>query len=187
MKNCTKFLFVATLVLTFVFVATAETPLSFRYKTIKVKGAQSTAIFGVNNAGVMVGSYVDSGGVRHGFRLSRGKVSTIDDSKGMDTYCFAIDKAGTTVGYYVTSTFNAQAFLYEKGKFTDIGPAGSTDSQALGINDHGDINGNFVDSKGSHGFLLKSGTYTILSVSVFHFSSCLGRPAPAHLAFDNGM
>jgi hypothetical protein len=113
MKNCTKFLFVATLVLTFVFVATAETPLSFRYKTIKVKGAQSTAIFGVNNAGVMVGSYVDSGGVRHGFRLSRGKVSTIDDSKGMDTYCFAIDKAGTIVGYYVTSTVAVEKALQQ--------------------------------------------------------------------------
>ncbi len=42
--------------------ALAETPtLTFTYTTIKVTGAQSTAIYGINNAGAMVGSYVDGG------------------------------------------------------------------------------------------------------------------------------
>ena len=141
----------------------AETPtatLTFKFKTIKVAGAQSAAIYGVNNNGAMVGSYVDSSGVRHGFkRLSTGKVIPIDDPKGTDTYCFAINKTGAIVGYYATSSHTAQAFRYVNGKFTDIGPAGSTGSQATGINDHGDISGNFGDSKGSHGFLLKGGKY----------------------------
>ena len=145
--------------------AAAETPtLTFKFKTIKVKGAQTTAIYGVNNAGTMVGSYVDSSGVRHGFSLSGGKVSTLDDPKGTDTYCFAINKAGAIVGYYATSSHTAQAFLLQKGKFRDIGPAGSSGSQALGINDYGDINGNFGDAKGSHGFLLKAGHYRTLDV-----------------------
>jgi len=145
--------------------AAAETPkLTFKFTTIKVKGAQSTAIYGVNNAGAMVGSYVDSSGVRHGFMLSGGKVTKLDDPKGTDTYCFAINKAGSIVGYYATSSHNAQAFLYQKGKFSDIGPAGSTGSQGIGINDHGDVNGNFGDSKGGHGFLLKGGKYTTQDV-----------------------
>ena len=136
--------------------AAADAPsLTFKFKTIKVPGAQSTAIYGVNNLGAMVGSYVDSGGVRHGFMRANGKVVKIDDPKGTDTYCFAINKTGAIVGYYATSNHNAQAFLYAKGKFTDISPKGSTGSQATGINDHGDINGNFGDSKGSHGFLFK--------------------------------
>ena len=129
--------------------ALAETPtLIFTYTTIKVTGAQSTAIYGINNAGVMVGSYVDGGGVRHGFTRSGKTVKKIDDPKGSDTYCFGINKAGSIVGYYSTSSHVAQAFLYAKGKFTDIGPADSSGSQALGINDHGDINGNFADSSG---------------------------------------
>jgi probable HAF family extracellular repeat protein len=144
--------------------AFAETPLTFTYKTIKVAGAQSTAIYGINNAGVMVGSYADSAGVQHGFSLSGGKVTTIDDPKGAKTYCFAINKAGSIVGYYVTSKFIGHGFLYAKGKFTDVGPAGSTGSQAIGVNDHGDINGNFGNSKGSHGFLLKNGKYTTQDV-----------------------
>ena len=43
MKNCSRFLFVATLILTFVFVATADAPkLTFKFTTIEVKGAQDT-------------------------------------------------------------------------------------------------------------------------------------------------
>jgi probable HAF family extracellular repeat protein len=145
--------------------AAAESPkLAFTFKKFVIPGAQSTAIFGINNAGAIVGSYVDSGGVRHGFRRVGGKVTTLDDPNGTDTYCFGINKAGAIVGYYATSTHTAQAFLYQKGKFTDIGPAGSTGSQAIGINDHGDVNGNFGDSKGSHGFLLKGGKYSTLDV-----------------------
>jgi probable HAF family extracellular repeat protein len=131
------------LVVLFSVAALAETPLTFTYTTIKVAGAQSTAIYGINNAGVMVGSYVDGSGVRHGFTLSGKKVKKIEDPKGTDTYCFGINKAGAIVGYYSTSSHLAQAFLYAKGKFTDIGPSGSSGSQALAINDHGDINGNF--------------------------------------------
>jgi probable HAF family extracellular repeat protein len=143
--------------------AAADNPtLTFTFTTIKV--ANSTAIYGVNNLGAMVGSYVTKDGVRHGFRLSGGKLKRIDDPNGTDTYCFAINDAGAIVGYYTTSGHSAQAFLYFKGQFSDIGPAGSTGSQALGINKNGDINGNFGDSKGSHGFLLKGGNYTTLDV-----------------------
>jgi hypothetical protein len=147
--------------------AAAETPkLTFTFTTIKVRGAQSTAIYGVNNGGAMVGSYVGGGGVRHGFRLVNGKVKKIDDPNGTDTYCFGINKHGSIVGWYTNSTsHNAQGFLYEKGKYTDISPANSTGSQAIGINDNGDINGNFGDSSGAgHGFLLKGGTYTTIDV-----------------------
>ncbi len=144
----------------------AETPkLTFTYTTIKVKGAQSTALFGINNAGVMVGAYVDSSNVTHGFRLANGKVKKIDDPNGVTTYCFGINNAGAIVGYYATSSFTTQAFLYKNGTFTDIGPTGATGSQAIGINDHGDVNGNYGDSSGaSHGFLLKAGKYTTLDV-----------------------
>src|SRR5271167_340710 len=91
--------------------AVAESPkLTFTFTTIKVPGAQSTAIFGINNAAVMVGSYVDKSGVRHGFRLSGGKVKKIDDPSGTDTYCFGVNKGGAIVGYYATANHNAQAF-----------------------------------------------------------------------------
>jgi hypothetical protein len=50
------------LVVLFSVAAFTEMPLTFTYTTIKVAGAQSTAIYGINNAGAMVGSYVDGSG-----------------------------------------------------------------------------------------------------------------------------
>src|ERR1700731_4499431 len=96
-SNLRIMVFLALLSLT----SAAETPtLTFKFTTIRVAGAQSTAVYGINNLGAMVGSYVDSSGVRHGFRLAAGKVTKIDDPNGTDTYCFAINKAGAIVGYY---------------------------------------------------------------------------------------
>jgi hypothetical protein len=138
--------------------------IAFKYKTINIAGAQSTIIFGINNQGVMVGRYIDSGGTQHGFWMSRsGKVTNVDHPHGMYTRCLGINTAGAIVGDYFTGS-TGQGFLYFKGKFTNIGPSGSTSSQAIGINSNGDINGNFGDGKGSHGFLLKGGKYTTLDV-----------------------
>jgi probable HAF family extracellular repeat protein len=97
--------------------------LTFKFRTESIPGAMETDIFGVNNSQVGVGSYVDGSGVRHGFVASAGKVTTLDDPKGVSTYCFAVNNLGAIVGYYATSSFVAQAFLYENGTFTDIGPA----------------------------------------------------------------
>lgn len=140
--------------------------LTLKVKTIKVAGAQSTAVYGINNAGAMVGSYVDSGGIRHGFLLKGGVVTNIDDPNGTDTYCFAISKSGAIVGWYATTlSHSAQGFLYQDGVFTDIGPAGSTGSQAIGINDLGQITGNYGDDNGrSHAFLYDGSHYTQIDV-----------------------
>ena len=147
MKNCSRFLFVATLILTFVFVATADAPkLTFKFTTIEVKGAQDTRVFGTNNAAVMVGAYVDSSGVSHGFMLKGGKVTKLDDPAGTNTNCAGVNKADDVAGYYLNSSGAEQAFWYHAGKFSDIGPAGATSSEAFGINDHGNIAGYFVDS-----------------------------------------
>ena len=116
-------------VLTLIFVAiAADAPkLTFKFTTIQLKGAQDTRVFGTNNAGVMVGAYVDSGGVDHGFMLKAGKVTTIDDPKGTNTNCLGINTAGDVVGWYVASSGAAQGFLRHGLKFTNIGPKGSTE------------------------------------------------------------
>src|SRR5277367_3761337 len=120
-------------VLTFIFAATAaDAPkLTFKFTTVQIKGAEDTRVFGTNNAGVMVGAYVDSGGVGHGFTLKGGKVKTLDDSKGTGTNCLGVNQAGDVVGFYLNSGGAAQAFLHHAGKFSDIGPAGSASSEAF--------------------------------------------------------
>ena len=107
MKWGTTLARVLLVVLTFIFVATAaDAPkLTFKFTTVKVKGAQDTRVFGTNNAGTMVGAYVDSGGVDHGFMLKGGKVTTIDDPNGTGTNCLGINTAGDVVGYYINSSW----------------------------------------------------------------------------------
>jgi probable HAF family extracellular repeat protein len=42
------------------------------FTTIDVPGASGTAVFGINAAGTIVGSYIDAHGAAHGFRVTRG-------------------------------------------------------------------------------------------------------------------
>jgi probable HAF family extracellular repeat protein len=140
--------------------------LTFNFQTIEVSGAQDTKIFGVNNAGAMVGLYIDSGGVQHGLLLVDGEVTNIDDPNGINTECFAINNSGAIVGSYQDSFGTYYGFLYQNGAFTDIGPPGGTEPQATGINDAGDIVGVYCvtscTAHNQHGFLLQGSNYTQL-------------------------
>lgn len=127
--------------------------------TIKVSGATSTSIFGVNNS-VMVGQYTDSSNATHGMMLSGNKVTNIDDPSGVagSTACEGINSSNTVVGYYLDTSNLPHAFLYSGGTFTNDFIPGATQAEANGINDAGDIAGVFVDSSNAeHGYLLKGG------------------------------
>ncbi|HEV8046473.1 MAG TPA: hypothetical protein VGP35_02005 [Terriglobales bacterium] len=154
--------------------AAGSSTLTFMFKNVNIHGAKSTVVTGINNAGVMVGNYTDQSGVSHGFRLSNGKATIIDDPASTVTRPSGINKAGVIVGYYSKSG-RLQAFEYNQGKFTDIGPAGASASGAFGINDQQEITGEFFDSSGAeHGFLLKAGRYTTLDVPGATFTQAYG-------------
>ena len=63
--------------------ATPPSPLagyaSGTYITIDYPGAVQTDISGINNLGTMVGFYIDSGGVYHGFIYQRGTFTPFND------------------------------------------------------------------------------------------------------------
>jgi len=173
MRNCKSMLFALAFILVCTLVAAAgdAPPLTFKFSKASVPGAKMTEPGGINNAGVSVGLYTDSGGVQHGYILNGKKVTKLDDPKG---------KAGTTagsnlnpdgaiavVGSYVSATTGSSvAFLYKGGKYTDIpGPTGATQSFGSAINDTGAIVGYYVDASAvTHGFLLKGKKYTTLDV-----------------------
>lgn len=166
-KNLSSTLGLLIASLAFASVATAaEVPkLTFKFTTVAVKGAENTAIYGTDNAGDLVGMYVDSSGVTHGFllRAKLRKLETLDDPKGTSTLCQGINSAGWIVGGYTNSAGNSQAFLYrpKSKEFHDLTPPGSTQgSYAVNINDNGWVAGFYTDSAGVyHGFLLKDKRY----------------------------
>jgi uncharacterized membrane protein len=167
MKIC-KSVLLAVFVLVFVIAATAaEAPtLTFKFKTVRVPGALTTTVGGINDVGAMVGNYLaKAGGNPNGFLFSAGKWTHINHPKGSSTICKNINSSGAIVGNYQNSKNTQLGFVYQKGKFADIpGPAGAKSSQANGINGKGAIVGSYQDSKGLHGFRLTGKTYKTLNV-----------------------
>jgi probable HAF family extracellular repeat protein len=173
MKNYKSILCVLAFALAFTVVAAIAAdapPLTFTFTKASVPGATSTSPGGINNSGMSVGGYVDSGGVAHGYILKGKTVTTLDDPKAKagTTGASNIQYNGTSVvGVYTNTAGTATVgFMYKGGKYTDIpGPKGNKGTSANAINDSGAIVGNYTDSAGvTHGFLLKSGKYTTLTV-----------------------
>ena len=90
MKNCKSVICLLVFALAFMVVAAPAAdapPLTFKFTKASVPGATSTSAGGINNAGMSVGGYTDSGGVAHGYILKGKKFTKLDDPKA---------KAGTT-------------------------------------------------------------------------------------------
>jgi uncharacterized membrane protein len=171
MKNCKSIACLLTFVLASLVAAMAADgpPLTFTFKTFDIPGAAATNSGGINNKGVIVGQYVDSGLIGHGFILNGKKLTTLDDPKGKSGTTgasnLALNGPIAVVGTYISSaTGGSVGFLYKNGKFTDIpGPKGSLGTTANAINDHGDVTGAYADSGGvQHGYVLKGKKYTKL-------------------------
>ncbi len=170
MKNSKSTLFVLALACTVVATAADAPKLTFTFTKTGIPGAVQTGPSGINNAGVMVGGYVDKNSVSHGYILQGKKLTTLDDPKGVagSTGAENLNPDGPiwVVGAYNNSSGNPVGFLYKNGKYTDIpGPTGAVSSVASGINDQASIVGDYVDSNGkTHGFLLKGKKYKTLDV-----------------------
>jgi len=161
------------LMLTFVAVGIAAAPpLTFTYTDVHAnKTAVETDTYGVNNAGVIAGDYVDSASVQHGMILAGKKLTTVDNKKcsatvGVDGISFyAINSAGTAAGWCTGTAGLPIAFTWAKGKFTTIAYPKATETEATGINDKGDVVGIYLDSANvQHGFSKIGAKYASIDV-----------------------
>jgi probable HAF family extracellular repeat protein len=93
---------------------------------------------GINNKGDIVGWYEDANGLQHGFLLSGGVATTIDNPNGT-TNLEGINNKGEISGLYTDSSANRHGFIYniKKQKFTELTVPGSTFVEVWGLNDNG--------------------------------------------------
>ena len=132
------------------------------YQTINVPGAPEQSAFGVNEAGQIVGEYVDSSGIYHGWELSGGTFTTIDVpfSGASGTGANGINDSGEIVGGWDGSGTSQHGFTLIGGTYTSFDYPGAIQTNAWSLNNKGDIVGYWVDTSGVlHGFLLSGGTY----------------------------
>ncbi len=142
---------------------------------LEYPGAVETVPNKINDFGQVVGFYVDSSGVRHGFLLSNGTYRTIDcaepftgenAAKGINNLGQIVGRCSGPGGFYG----DTRSYLLDGGVFTFLpdvpGSYGGASTYAEAINNAGDIAGFFADSClcASHGFLLSGGAYTTIDV-----------------------
>lgn len=126
---------------------------------------------GVDDAGDIIGQYVDSSGVSHGFVYSKGAFTTIDVPGASDTFLDATSPNGKILaGSYYGSDGNDHGFLLQNGVFTTVDYPGAVDTEILGVNDSGDYVGNWgngtlvLDFLEYNGFFFKGGSYAPLNL-----------------------
>lgn len=119
-------------------------------------------IYGINDAGDMVGAYPSTGTVtRHGWVFKDGKFATIDFPGSPNTLAADINAAGDVVGRYLDAEGRSHGFLLRGGRFTTIEFPGALNTNAWAINSKGDITGSYSNvPEDVKGFLLSNGRFT---------------------------
>lgn len=118
---------------------------------ITLPGITTTAVAGrgIDDKGDIVGWYADASGVQHGFLLSGGTATTIDDPGGT-TNAEGINNKGEISGLYTDSSSNRHGFTYDIASktFTEITVPNSTYVEVWGINDNGVVAVDGLNSSG---------------------------------------
>ena len=112
------------------------------WTTIDFPGASSTYPMGINNAGQIVGYYVNPDNFYHGFLFEQGTYKTIDAPGAQHSYVFGINKRGEMVGSCACNG-GTQGFVTNGQDFTFLAFPGSFVTEGYGINDLGQIVGSY--------------------------------------------
>ena len=138
------------------------------FTTIDFPGAVFTTAPGINRFGDIVGHYIDTAGIDHGYLLHKGTFSTIDFPGADGGHAHDINSGGVIVGqYFIAKRYNG--YVLSGGVYTSIEFPRAQSTRANGINTAGEIVGTYFDnnsdttggSNGSkgHGFLLSDGVF----------------------------
>ena len=167
------FLFVPTL-LGFASPARAQ----YSFTDVDVPGAIWTAPSKINDAGEIVGQYLDPSNHRHGFLFSGGTYTTIDCPAPYTAQAgaFGINNSGQIVGFCaapggINGVYGStRSFILDAGALTLLPDIGSSylnaSTFAEAINDSGQIVGWYADAClcFAHGFSYQSGVFATLAV-----------------------
>jgi uncharacterized membrane protein len=115
-----------------------------------------TAVYGINDDGVMVGAYA-AGGTTHGFVRDRtGKFTTVDYPGAAETALSDINERGQLVGSYGDDVGSGlpHDFVLDDGDYTSVEFPGAAESYVDDVNNRGAIAGYYLDATGTyHGFI----------------------------------
>jgi len=146
--------------------STTGNPVGFLYKSGKYtditgpSGAVSVFGSAINDSGAIVGYYVDSSSVTHGFLLKGKTYTTLDVPTATATYATGINKSGKISFFWIDSAGAYESSIYNGKTYTTINVPGEPNSLALDLNAAGDVTYQLIDSSGNdHAALLHAKKY----------------------------
>lgn len=135
-----------------------------KFEDVTVPSATYTEVTGVSltasgKLSRVVGFYIDSTGITHGFVKAGSKITTIDVPGATGTHLYGEDQSGgEMVGSYTDSNSVEHGFLLAFGKLTTFDVPGAMSTRAYSVNLQNTIVGSYTDENGvTHGFLQDQG------------------------------
>jgi hypothetical protein len=144
---------------------------SFSFTNIDVPGGTGTSLNGINEAGVVAGSFeYDNKNARSQvLTYDNGVITPVNLPGATTERAVAINASGEVAGNYVgtgNETGSAfHAFVYANGAVTTIDAPGATETDAVGLNASGEVAGNYYDkSTKVHSFVYAAGIFTSIDL-----------------------
>lgn len=151
-----SYLLVTALALVLTAPITAQNFSLSRFKVVDIPGnVYYTAVYGINAAGEMVGTFGDDDG-DHGFVLKGEKHTTIDYPGAVWTEAWGINAKGVIVGQYGLLNNTVHGFILEDGNYFPLDVFGQPNTMPVKINERGTIVGCYHESTPSGGIIVNS-------------------------------
>jgi hypothetical protein len=138
-----------------------------QFAVIDPPGSTLTSPNYIDAQDVVVGNFLDSSGVTHGFILYRGHYTTFDVPGALATALSGVMPSGEMTGFTCLVDPTCETPPYEsfivsrRGEITSFNPFSAPSSFASGLNPSGTVVGTYTDSGGvTHGYELRDGTFT---------------------------
>jgi uncharacterized membrane protein len=133
------------------------------FAIIQFPGAQETDASGINNAGTIVGSYLDNDFNVHGFILRNNQFQSVDFPSGVGTSLRSINNRGQILGSVqgTSANQNPQSFILENGTFTILNFPDTRSNFITSFNDRNEFSGT-DESTALQGFVISNGQRTNL-------------------------
>lgn len=142
-------------------------------QVVDYPGATNTQINGMNDAGDVVGFYVDSAQKTHGFVLKQGKFTSFDFEGATATQGRAINNSGDIAGLYTHDDGLQHSFLYSGGTFTRIDVPNANYTGAFGLNESGEVVGHTqFPGESMKGFTWKQGQFSVFTYPDANTMAC---------------